>query len=57
MKIAAGPDAPKQAQAALINAKAGDMIEFGEGQFDFKSTLSLDVSHVTLRGQGQIRRS
>jgi parallel beta-helix repeat protein len=52
VKIAAGTDAPKRAQAALINAKAGDVIELGEGQFDFKSTLSLDVSHVTLKGQG-----
>jgi parallel beta-helix repeat protein len=52
VKIAAAADAPKQAQTALINAKAGDVIEFGEGQFDFKSTLSLDVSHVTLKGQG-----
>ena len=29
------------------------MIEFGEGKFDFNSTLSLeDVSNVTIRGQG-----
>ena len=52
VKIAAGAGAPKRAQTALINAKAGDVIEFGEGHFDFKSTLSLDVSHVTLKGQG-----
>ena len=52
ISIAAGADAPKRAQAALINAKPGDVIELGEGRFDFKSTLSLDVSHVTLRGQG-----
>jgi parallel beta-helix repeat protein len=36
----------------LINAKPGDVIELGEGRFDFTSTLSLDVSHVTLRGKG-----
>ena len=28
------------------------MIELGEGRFDFTSTLSLDVSDVTLRGKG-----
>ncbi len=50
--IEAGPGAPKLAQAALINAKAGDVIELGEGRFDFSSTLSLDASHVTLRGKG-----
>ncbi len=50
--IIAGPDAPKRAQQALIEAKAGDVIEFGEGRFEFKSTLSLDVSGVTIRGQG-----
>ena len=36
----------------MIEAKAGDVIEFGEGRFEFKSTLSLDVSGVTIRGQG-----
>ena len=50
--IVAGPDAPKRAQTALIEAKAGDVIELGPGRFDFKSTLSLDVSGVTIRGQG-----
>ena len=43
---------PSERQAALINAKPGDVIELGEGRFDFNSTLSLDVSHVTLRGKG-----
>jgi parallel beta-helix repeat protein len=50
--IEAGTGGPKRAQAALINAKPGDVIELGEGRFDFTSTLSLDVSHVTLRGKG-----
>ena len=50
--IEAGPDAPKQAQAAMINAKPGDVIEFGAGRFDFRATLSLDVSHVIVRGKG-----
>jgi parallel beta-helix repeat protein len=50
--IEAGPDAPKQAQAAMINARPGDVIEFGAGRFDFRATLSLDVSHVIVRGKG-----
>jgi parallel beta-helix repeat protein len=52
MTIEPGPDAPKQAQAAMINARAGDIIEFGAGRFDFRATLSLDVSHVIVRGKG-----
>ena len=52
-KIEAGPDAHKRAQTALIKAKPGDTIEFGEGKFEFTSTLSLDVSDVTIRGQGE----
>jgi parallel beta-helix repeat protein len=52
IRIDPGPDAPKRAQAALINAKPGDVIEFGAGRFDFRSTLSLDVSGVTIHGQG-----
>ncbi len=51
-RIEQSAEAAKQAQAALINAKPGDVIEFGAGRFDFKSTLSLDVSGVTIRGQG-----
>lgn len=51
-KIKAGPDAQKEAQTALINAKAGEVIEFGEGKFEFNSTLSLDVNDITIRGLG-----
>jgi len=51
-KIDAGEDAHKRAQTALINAKPGDTIEFGEGKFEFASTLSCDVSNLIIRGQG-----
>ncbi len=36
----------------MIKAKAGEVVEFGTGKFEFTSTLSLDVSSVTIRGQG-----
>src|SRR5262245_28651161 len=52
VRIDPGPDAPKKAQAAMINARPGDVIEFGAGRFDCRATLSLDVSRVTVRGQG-----
>jgi parallel beta-helix repeat protein len=51
-RVEAGPDAPKQVQAAMITVQPGEVIELGAGTFDCKSTLSLDVSHVTIRGQG-----
>ncbi|MBI2825771.1 MAG: right-handed parallel beta-helix repeat-containing protein [Planctomycetia bacterium] len=52
--IKPGPDAQKQAQTAMINAKPGTIIEFAEGKFDFNSTLSLeDVNDVTIRGKGR----
>jgi len=54
-RIDAGPDAPKQAQTALIKARAGEILEFGPGRFEFTATLSLDESFVTIRGQGQDR--
>jgi parallel beta-helix repeat protein len=47
------PEAQKRAQTALINAEPGDTIEFAEGRFSFTSTLSLDVSHVTIQGRGK----
>jgi len=52
-RIDVGPDAPKRAQTALIKAKAGEIIEFGPGKFEFTATLSLDEGSVTIRGQGQ----
>jgi parallel beta-helix repeat protein len=52
-RIDVGPDAPKRAQTALIKAKAGEIIEFGPGKFEFTAILSLDEGSVTIRGQGQ----
>ena len=52
VKIESGPDEAKQAQRALIEATPGSVIEFGEGTFEFGSTLSCDVSDITIRGQG-----
>jgi hypothetical protein len=54
-RIEAGEGAAKRIQAALINAKPGDVIELGAGRFDCRATLSLDVSGVIVRGQGPDR--
>ena len=50
--IAPGAEAYAQLQARLQDAKPGDVIEIGEGIFDFTEGLSLDVDNVTLRGAG-----
>jgi len=47
-----GPKVQEEAQTALIKAKPGDTIEFGEGTFEFTNSLSLTVENVTVRGQG-----
>jgi parallel beta-helix repeat protein len=50
--IAPGTEAYAQLQARLQDAKPGDVIEIGEGIFNFTEGLSLDVDNVTLRGAG-----
>lgn len=46
-------DAQTKAIEALITAEPDQIIEFGEGMFEFTSTLSLDdVENVTIRGRG-----
>ena len=51
--IQPGAGAEKQAQEALILAEPGDIIEFAEGTFEFKGTLSLNgISDITIRGKG-----
>lgn len=48
-----GPEARVEAQEALINAEAGEIIEFAEGEFELDMTLSLeDLAGITIRGQG-----
>ncbi len=50
--VAAGADAQRRLQEALIVAEPGDVIELGAGRFDLTDGLSLDVNGVTLRGAG-----
>ncbi|MEQ1784094.1 MAG: parallel beta-helix domain-containing protein [Hyphomonadaceae bacterium] len=52
--VALAPSATANAdlQKLLIEAKPGDVIEIGEGRFDFTDSLSLDVNKVTLKGAG-----
>lgn len=51
--VAPGPEAYAQLQQRLIEAKPGDVIEIGEGKFDFTDGLSLDVDNVAVKGAGQ----
>ncbi len=50
--LAPGATANEDLLKRLIEAKPGDVIEIGEGRFDFATPLSLDVDNVTLRGAG-----
>ena len=52
--VALAPSATANAdlQKLLIEAKAGDTIELGEGIFDFTEGLSLTVDNVTIKGAG-----
>jgi parallel beta-helix repeat protein len=52
LKVLPGPKAQEEAQKALIEARPGDTVEFGEGTFEFTAGLSLAVENVTVRGQG-----
>jgi parallel beta-helix repeat protein len=51
--IAPGPDAYALLQTRLQDAKPGDVIEIGEGTFEFTNGLSLDIDNVTFKGAGQ----
>ncbi len=50
--IMPGPNAQEEVQEALILAEKGSVVELGAGKFDFKSSLSLDVDDVTIKGAG-----
>jgi parallel beta-helix repeat protein len=55
VEIAPGPNVQEEAQTALINATAGDVIFFEAGTYEFTQGLSLDVAGVTIRGRGMDR--
>lgn len=52
IRVEAGENAQERVQTALIDAKAGDIVELGEGRFDFTDGLSLDVDNVMVKGAG-----
>lgn len=52
IRVEAGDNAQERVQTALIDAKPGDVVELGEGRFDFTDGLSLDVDKVTVKGAG-----
>ena len=53
IQIAPGPQAERLALEAFFDARPGDVIEFGAGQFDFANGLLLfDRENITIRGAG-----
>jgi parallel beta-helix repeat protein len=53
IRIAAGPDFETDLKTALIEAQPGNIIVLPEGEFEMTGGLILDVSNVTVRGQGE----
>ena len=53
VRIEAGPDFEMDLKTALIEAQPGNIIVLPEGEFDISGGLILDVSNVTVRGQGE----
>ena len=51
-RVEPGDGAQERLQAALIEAKPGDIVDIGAGRFDLTDGLSLDVNGVTVRGAG-----
>src|SRR5262249_13551499 len=52
-KIAAGPKAQEEVLRVLNDRlRPGDVIELGEGAFDFTQELTVRTNNVTIRGQG-----
>ena len=50
--IAPGPNVQEQLQAALIDARPGDVVRLAPGRFELTDGLSLDVARVTVTGAG-----
>ncbi len=55
IRVEPGPEAQERLQAALLDAKPGDVVEIGAGRFELTDGLSLDVNRVTIRGAGPDR--
>ncbi len=53
INIQPGENFETELKTALIEAQPGNIIVLPEGEFTMNSGLSLDVSNVTVRGQGQ----
>jgi parallel beta-helix repeat protein len=52
LRVEPGANAQERLQTALLDAKAGDIVEIGVGRFELTDGLSLDISGVTVRGMG-----
>jgi parallel beta-helix repeat protein len=50
--LAPGADLEYRLRGALIAAKPGTVIELPAGRFDVREELSINVSHVVIRGKG-----
>ena len=53
--VAPAADMREAIQEALLDAKAGDVVELPAGKFDLSGSLSLDADGVTVKGAGPDR--
>lgn len=52
IKVSPGAGAQERLQAALIDAKPGDLVRLAPGRFELSDGLSLDVANVVVQGAG-----
>src|SRR5437762_2380421 len=52
IEVSPGAGAQDRLQAALIDAKSGDVVRLASGRFDLSDGLSLDVANVVVQGAG-----
>ncbi len=52
ISVTPGVGAQERLQAALIEAKPGDVVEVAAGRYELTDGLSLDVDRVTIKGAG-----
>ena len=55
--VSPGAAAQERLQAALIDAKPGDVVRLASGRFELSDGLSLDVADVVVQGAGPGKQS
>jgi parallel beta-helix repeat protein len=54
-RVAPGPEAQRELQHALSDMESGDTLRLDRGRYELTQSLTLAISEVTIRGDGQDR--